>query len=88
MEKERNIACQLSYLPVNSADLTREVEEVLSIIKSYFPECEVGELSTVVKGSRTLVFQMVDDLFQKMDSRGNKFNIQMSLSNICGCPIN
>lgn len=88
MEEGRIIACQLSYIPVQSPDINKELGQVLEIIKVHFPNCEIGEFSTIVKGTARKVLQLINSLIEKMDQKGSKFNIQISLSNICGCEIN
>lgn len=88
MEKGSVIACQVSYLPIQSPDLDTELANVLAVIKAEFPDCEIGEFSTIVKGPVKKVFHLMTKLIEKMDSRGSKFNIQVSLSNICGCAKN
>lgn len=85
MGKESIIACQIGYLPIDSSVYISEIEEVLSIIRTGFPDCEIGEFSTTIKGDSSDVLDLINKIMCEMDGRGRKFNLQISISNICGC---
>lgn len=78
------ISCEISFLPIQSNDYVAEVEEVLRIIKSYDLEVIVGLMSTTVRGEPTIVFDLITNIFERMN-QVTKFTMVIKISNICGC---
>ena len=48
--------CQLTYLPLGTAEVTEKVDEVIDVIDGYDLSYRVGEMSTLVEGDREEVF--------------------------------
>lgn len=87
MEKNRIASCEITYFPIHSKDYLGDIHKVLEIIQSYGVSCEIGALSTTIRGDRDTIFKLIQDIYDKMEEAGCHFTISMMLSNICGCQI-
>ncbi|WIF94041.1 YkoF family thiamine/hydroxymethylpyrimidine-binding protein [Caminicella sporogenes] len=77
-------SCEISFIPIMSKNYIDEVKEVIEIIKCYDLEYNVGILSTTIRGSKEKIFDMVKEIYDKMDKKTN-FTMDIKISNICGC---
>ena len=61
------------------------MDRVLELIQARFPDCEIGEMSTVVRGSRKEILAIIDEVIAKMNKGKSSFSLQITISNTCGC---
>lgn len=73
------MTCQLSYLPLETENYQEEVDAIIDQINQYEVETEVSKLSTTVKGDRDEIMKMIDDIYQRMDSRDKVFRFHVEL---------
>ena len=81
---EKIASCQISFIPIASDDYLAEINKVLNIIMNSGLDYEIGILSTVVKGKKSLVLKLILDLYETMDNLRD-FTMDIKLSNLCGC---
>ncbi len=81
---EKIVSCQISFIPVNSDDYIEDINKVLSIIKDYQLEYYIGMLSTTIRGNKNMVFDLIKQIYETMDSICS-FTMDIKLSNVCGC---
>lgn len=81
---EKIASCQISFIPIGSSNYLEEIRQVIDIIKSSGLENDTGILSTVVRGEKSKVLQLVTDIYVKMDDVCN-FTMDVTISNLCGC---
>jgi uncharacterized protein YqgV (UPF0045/DUF77 family) len=77
-------ACEISFLPVESSDGIGHVNKVIELIKKSELEHSIGAMSTLVRGDRDKVFQLLKEIYANMDGKCS-FVITAKISNICGC---
>ncbi len=85
VEKDRVASCQIAYFPIGTNNYLEEIQQVLDLIQSYSVEYEIGTFSTTVRGARRVIFQLIQDIYDRMDKQNNRFTIHILLSNTCGC---
>jgi len=71
--------CQLTYLPLGTAEVTEKVDEVIDVIDSYELSYNVGELSTLVEGDREEVFNLINDIYTTQNDNGSQFRLHVEL---------
>ena len=81
---EKIASCQISFIPVSSADYIGDVDKVIEMIHNSGLENQVGALSTFVRGERSRVIKLITEIYEKMDDVTN-FTMDIKISNICGC---
>lgn len=81
---EKIASCQIAFTPIISDNYIDDVKKVLKIINNSGLENEVGELSTFVRGEKTKVLKLIEDIYVTMDQI-TKFSMDIKISNICGC---
>jgi uncharacterized protein YqgV (UPF0045/DUF77 family) len=81
---EKITACQLSFTPIHSKNYLLDIEKVLDRIKDSGLEYSVGEMSTIMKGNKTKVLSLINDIYDMMSPQCS-FVMDMRLSNVCGC---
>ena len=81
---DKIITCEISFIPILSEDYRKDVDQVLEIISSYELECNVGLLSTTIRGRKEIIFEMIRKVFGAMENK-TKFTMDIKLSNECGC---
>ena len=81
---EEVASCQLSFVPIQSKDYLADVERVLDLIKTYELEYCIGEMSTVIKGSKAKIMELISRVYDLMSPKCG-FILDIRLSNICGC---
>ncbi|WP_432663015.1 YkoF family thiamine/hydroxymethylpyrimidine-binding protein [Wukongibacter baidiensis] len=81
---EKIASCEISYIPIMSKDYIGDVDRVIDIIKSYGLECNVGILSTTIRGNKEKLFSLIKEIYDTMDDVSS-FTMDIKISNICGC---
>lgn len=81
---EKVTSCQISFLPVGSIDYLEKIQQVLDIIKKSGLEHNVGVMSTTVRGERSKLFKLIEDIYENMDDICS-FALDVRISNLCGC---
>jgi len=81
---EKIMACEISFIPIQSTDYLADVNEVLSIISESGMKHTVGEMSTTITGTKAQLFALIQKIYDSMEEK-TKFSMQLKLSNICGC---
>jgi uncharacterized protein YqgV (UPF0045/DUF77 family) len=71
--------CQLTYLPLGTAEVAEQVDEVIDFIDGYDLSYDVGELSTLVEGDRQEVFNLINDIYTTQNDNGNQFRLHVEL---------
>lgn len=79
---EEMIACDISFLPLSAVD-DSAVEKVLDLISESRLEYITGGFSTVVKGPKRAVFDLVERIYTTMEN-ACAFRLDVRYSNICG----
>lgn len=81
---EKIMSCEISFIPIQSENYKNDVDRVIEIISSYKLEYQVGLLSTTVKGNKEIIFEMLQQICEKMYDKV-KFTMVLKISNECGC---
>ncbi|NLY70798.1 MAG: hypothetical protein GX076_03840 [Clostridiales bacterium] len=79
-------ACEISFLPIQSSNANADVNKVIELIEQSGLEYSVGAMSTLVRGQKDIVFNLLEEIYAKMDEEC-KFVITAKISNICGCEL-
>lgn len=83
---EKMTSCQLSFIPIGKKDYLSSIQKVLDLITATKLESHIGDMSTIVKGDRQEIFQLLEDIYEKMDGECH-FTLDVKLSNVCGCDL-
>lgn len=83
---EKIIACEISFIPIQSKDYINDVDIVLELIRNTGFEISVGAMSTTVIGECDRIFELIQTIFATMDEKC-KFSMQVKYSNLCGCDV-
>lgn len=84
IHKGNVISAQLSFYPLNEIDCLVSIDKVLKIIDQSGLDYNAGDMSTVIKGERENVFNLIKDITYTMDDEGCKFSMNVIISNFCG----
>ena len=79
-----SLTCQIGYYPLRAQELDPQVEEVLEIIRSYEVEVKVTEMAALVRGEAKVIYPMLRQLTEAMQSKGNEFILNITVSTSCG----
>ncbi|MTI66527.1 MAG: hypothetical protein FH753_07985 [Firmicutes bacterium] len=79
-------SCEIAFIPIKSENYIEDVKKVLSIIKSFDVDYEIGKLSTTITGNKDIIFTLIKDIYNIMNNECG-FTIDIKISNICGCNI-
>ncbi len=80
------ITCQIIFYPLATTEVTRPVNEVIDIIKSYsLQDIEVGPTSTILRGSRDKIYTLLNNISAEMEKQDIKYAMSINISNECGC---
>ena len=71
--------CQLTYLPLGTAEVTEKVDEVIDVIDGYDLSYRVGEMSTLIEGDREEVFNLINDIYTTQKDNGSQFRLHVEL---------
>lgn len=86
VEKTSLISCQMSFYPLYTEDCIPIVKKVVGVIKKNGRvTSSVNDLSTIIKGEREAVMELVDDVQQRMDEENIRYSMILTISNSCGC---
>ncbi len=80
----RMASCQISFIPIGIADYSTRIYEVIDIIVESGLEYNISLLSTVVKGEKSMVLELISNIYERMDSVCD-FAMDVKISNLCGC---
>lgn len=78
------IACQLSFYPLKTPAVNKKVAEVLQIIQTYSLDVKTNEMSTIVTGETAIVYDMLREITEKIQSEETQFVLSVTISNSCG----
>ncbi len=82
------ISCQISFYPLYTVDCISSVKEVVSLIEANTGiTCSVNDMSTIVKGERGAVMKLLEDIQQRMEEKGIRYSMVLTISNSCGCAL-
>jgi uncharacterized protein YqgV (UPF0045/DUF77 family) len=81
---EKIASCQITFTPIDSNNYLEDIDKVLEIIKSFSLEYDVSILSTVVRGEKSRILDMICTIYNTMDDICS-FTMDVKISNICGC---
>ncbi|HZX47249.1 MAG TPA: YkoF family thiamine/hydroxymethylpyrimidine-binding protein [Clostridia bacterium] len=88
MGKTPIVSCQVSFYPLYTEDCIALVKEVVEIIaKSDGVSSSVNEMSTIIRGERKAVMGVLDEIQRRMEEKGVRYTMVVTLSNTCGCSI-
>lgn len=79
-------SCQLSFIPIQTENYLADVDKVLTLIADSGMEHSIGDMSTVIKGSKSEILGLISDIYDLMSSKCS-FVIDIRLSNVCGCKM-
>lgn len=88
MREFSEIACQLSFYPLQTEEMIPNIDRVLELIKESGLNYETGSMSTIIRGKSADVYallQTITDTMGMQDETGTLFTMHMTISNICGC---
>ena len=77
------ISCQLSFITIGDIDYDKNIKIVLGIIKEFGLDFKINEMSSIVKGSRDKIFALLNKICSEMNEQ--KYLVNISISNTCGC---
>ncbi|MTI69448.1 MAG: hypothetical protein FH751_04215 [Firmicutes bacterium] len=81
---EKVTSCEIAFIPIKSENYIEDVKKVLSIIKSFDVDYEIGKLSTTITGNKNIIFNLIREIYNRMDDECS-FTMDIKISNICGC---
>ncbi|MDF2591860.1 MAG: hypothetical protein K0S75_1326 [Clostridia bacterium] len=81
---EKITSCQLSFIPIQSEDYLSDIEMVLKKIAASGLEHSIGEMSTIIKGSKRDILNLISNIYDSMTAKCS-FVIDVRISNTCGC---
>lgn len=84
-QQEGLISCQIAYYPLGTADYNSDVDSVIEILKNSGVFCEIGEMSTIIKGSQNAVFSVLQRITAEMNR--SKYVLNVCISNVCACEV-
>lgn len=88
MGKTDFVSCQMSFYPLCTVDCIDPVNDVVDLIKSSRSvSSSVNDMSTVIKGRRKDVMQLIEDIQRHMEDKGEQYTMVLTISNICGCNV-
>lgn len=79
------VACQFSFCPIGSTEHNREVGRVVEMIESSGLYCEVGSMSTIIRGEAGEVFALLERISIVQAQAGKRYIMNLAVSNSCGC---
>ena len=85
MAKGQIVSCQIAYYPIGSVEYDDEVKTVLQLIEESGLDCNIGQMSTTIKGPGDKVMDLIALINKEMSLKGFKYTMNILLSNICGC---
>ncbi len=86
MGKTDLISCQMSLYPLCVEDCITPIKDVVKLIDdNRHISSKVNDMSTVIKGERKAVMQLIEDIQRRMEQNGVQYTMVLTLSNICGC---
>ena len=77
------IACQISFYPMGTEAVSARVKDAIEIIGSYPLDVKIGPLSTAVSGETDVIYEMLGDLTNRMETAGLHFVMTITVSNAC-----
>lgn len=77
-------ACEISFIPMEGGGGSAPVHRVIELVRESGLEFTVGAMSTLVRGDRDKVFELLEDIYVVMDGECG-FVIVAKISNVCGC---
>ena len=77
-------SCQLSFIPIQSENYLEDIDIVLKEIVASRMEYSIGEMSTVIKGSKLNILNLLSNIYDIMEPKCS-FVIDIRISNACGC---
>jgi uncharacterized protein YqgV (UPF0045/DUF77 family) len=90
VQEEQLISCQLNFVPLGDHNYHTTIENVLEIIRAEQLDYDVGEISTVIRGTPTRVFSLLKTIASASKDSQYVMNILISNTcgvNTCGCTI-
>lgn len=78
------MACEISFIPIQSKDYIADIKEVLSIISDSGLVYSVGAMSTLISGEKDKLFELIKTIYNQMEAKID-FTMQLKVSNVCGC---
>lgn len=73
----------IAFIPLESDDVTADVDRVLALIDRADVEYSVGSLSTEIRGEKQTVLSLIENIYDTMDALTG-FTMDVKLSNVCG----
>ena len=80
------MSAELSFIPIESQDVNKEVNQVLDLVQESGLDFQVGIISTSVTGEKMRILKLIVDITDKMDAVCG-FRFDVKLSNVCGCDL-
>ncbi len=78
------LSCQLSFYPLGTGDYERIIGEITEELeKAQDLDIEVGSMSTLVHGPQEALWELLKQISQKADQKG-EFVFSLTVSNVCG----
>ena len=88
MGKTPIVSCQVSFYPLYTEDCITLVKEAVGIIeKNGGVSSSVNEMSTIIRGERKAVMGVLDEIQRRMEEKGVRYTMVVTLSNTCGCSV-
>lgn len=82
--EEKLISSEISFIPIGTSNYIEDVEKVIEVIKQCEIEYEINAFSTIIRGEKSKVFQVLRSIFDTMENT-SKFVLVIKISNTCGC---
>lgn len=68
---------QITYIPLYTDHPKEKVEDIIEFVAQHDVEVDVNYLSTSVKGSPEVVFELIREIYDEMFLEGEKFRLHV-----------
>lgn len=68
---------QITFIPLYTDHPKEKVEDIIEFVAQHDVEVDVNYLSTSVKGSTDIVFELIREIYDEMTLEGEKFRLHV-----------
>ncbi|MEX2463905.1 MAG: hypothetical protein WD513_06380, partial [Balneolaceae bacterium] len=70
---------QITYIPLYTDHPREKVQDILEFVAQHDVEVDVNYLSTSVKGSPEVIFELIRELYDEMTIEGEQFRLHVEI---------
>lgn len=82
--EEGLISCQLAFYPLATDEYLRDINLIVNLIETSGLDCEVGPMSSYIKGAAEDIFKLLEAIHLVSSQRGIEYSMSLLMSNTCG----